>query len=333
MGGNMRYCKIPGTDLEVSVVCMGTGEIGSSVSKEESFKLLDAMYERGGTFIDTAKDYGNWVPGIERSVSEKTVGEWMETRKMQGKVVVATKGCMPDEETKETDCCSPQTIRRHVEWSLQTLRTDCIDLWYVHRDDPNEPVEGILETLNDLQEKGKIRYFAASNMSLSRIRQAQEAAERKGLNTFCAVQGLWNAALLKKFPYGDPQSAYMNSERFDYHRHKKLPWLCYQSTAFGLFHRFEKGTVEQMNEGFRSFYHEKESYERYGRMKQIAAKYGAPLSEMILSYLYSNPDFTTIPIVGSHKILQVIDNFSCGNLILKPEELTYIEGGKKFGLE
>ena len=55
----MRYCKIPGTDLEVSVVCMGTGEIGSSVSKEESFKLFDAMYEHGGTFIDTVKDYGN----------------------------------------------------------------------------------------------------------------------------------------------------------------------------------------------------------------------------------------------------------------------------------
>lgn len=329
----MRYCKIPGTDLEVSVVCMGTGEIGSSVSKEESFKLFDAMYEHGGTFIDTAKDYGNWVPGIERSVSEKTVGEWMEKRNMQGKVVIATKGCMPDEETAENNCCSPETIRRHVEWSLQTLRTDCIDLWYIHRDDPKEPMEGILEELNNLQKKGKIRYFAASNMSLSRIIEADKIAEQKGINTFCAVQGLWNAALLKKFPYGDPQNAYMNTARFNYHKNKKLPWLSYQSTAFGLFHRFEKGTVEQMNEGFRSFYYEKKSYERFERMKQVSAEYGVSISELVLSYLYSNPDFVTFPIVGSHKIAQVIDNFSCGNIILKPEELNYIEGGQKFGLE
>lgn len=329
----MRYCKIPGTDLEVSVICMGTGEIGSSVSKEESFRLFDAMYEHGGTFIDTAKDYGNWVPGIERSVSEKTVGEWMEKSKLQGKVTVATKGCMPDEETKETDCCSPKTIRRHVEWSLQTLRTDCIDLWYVHRDDPREPMDGILETLNDLQKEGKIKYFAASNMSLPRIEEAQKTAKQKGMNTFCAVQGLWNAALLKKFPYGDPQSAYMNSERFDYHKDKKLPWLSYQSTAFGLFHRFDRGTVEQMNEGFRSFYYERESFERYERMKQVAAEYEVTLSEVILSYLYSNPDFVTIPIVGSHKMRQVIDNFSRGNLVLKSEELAYIEGRQKFGLE
>lgn len=329
----MRYCKIPGTDLEVSLVCMGTGEIGSSVSREESFELFDAMYEHGGTFIDTAKDYGNWVPGIERSISEKTVGEWMENRKMHGKVVVATKGCMPDEETTETDCCSPETIRRHVEWSMQTLRTNCIDLWYVHRDDPREPMEGMLETLNDLQKKGKIRYFAASNMSLSRLKEAEETAKRKGLNTFCAVQGLWNAAFLKKPPYGDPQNAYMNSERFNYHKDRKLPWLSYQSTAFGLFHRFEKGTVEQMNEGFRSFYYEKESYEKYKRMKKIAVTYEVPISEIVLSYLYSNPDFATFPIVGSHKMLQVIDNFSCGNLILKPEELKFMEGGQKFGLE
>lgn len=329
----MRYCKIPGTDLMVSVVCMGTGEIGSSVGREESFKLFDAMYEHGGTFIDTAKDYGNWVPGIERSISEKTVGEWMEKRKMHGRVVVATKGCMPDEETTESNCCSPETIRRHVEWSMQTLRTNSIDLWYVHRDDPKEPMEGILETLNELQKKGKIKYFAASNMSLTRIKEAEEIARHKGLNTFCAVQGLWNAALLKKFPYGDPQSAYMNSERFNYHKDKKLPWFSYQSTAFGLFHRFQNGTLDEMNEGFRSFYFEKESNERFLRMRQIAGEYGVPISELVLSYLYSNPDFATFPIVGSHKLPQVIDNFSCGDLILKPDELEYIEGGKKFGLE
>ena len=88
-----------------------------------------------------------------------------------------------------------------------------------------------------------------------------------------------------------------------------------------------------MNEGFRSFYYEKKSYERFERMKQVSDEYGVSISELVLSYLYSNPDFVTFPIVGSHKIAQVIDNFSCGNLILKPEELNYIEGGQKFGLE
>jgi aryl-alcohol dehydrogenase-like predicted oxidoreductase len=72
----MKSVTIPQTDLMVSTVCLGSGEVGSSLNQEKSFALLDAMLEYGGNFLDTAHDYGNWVKDLERSASEKTIGRW-----------------------------------------------------------------------------------------------------------------------------------------------------------------------------------------------------------------------------------------------------------------
>ena len=313
--------RIPGTELDASVVCMGTGEIGSSVSQDDSFRLFDSMMENGGNFIDTAKDYGDWLPDIERSASEKVVGRWLESRGVRKQIVVATKGCMPDAETTFSDRCAPRTIRRHIEWSQNTLRVDAIDIWYVHKDDPAYPMEDILDTLHGAKREGRICHYALSNTSLKRVQEAQTIAARKGYDGLIGVQGLWNSAVLCKVPYGDPQVAYMNSSRYAYHTSVKLPWFAFQATAFGLFHRMESDTLDNMNPGFRSIYHIQKSKRRYQALQRVAHSHGASLAEVVLSYIYSNPDFTSFPIVGSHKLQQVIENFSCGDLNLSPEEI------------
>jgi len=325
--------RIPGTELDVSVICMGTGEIGSSVSQDDSFRLFDSMAENGGNFIDTAKDYGDWVPDIERSASEKVVGRWLESRGARKQIVVATKGCMPDAETTPNNRCAPHTIRRHIEWSQNTLRVDTIDIWYVHKDDPACSMEDMLDTLHGAQREGRIRHYALSNASLQRVQEAQAIAARKRYDGFIGVQGLWNPAVLCKFPYGDPQVAYMNSPRYAYHASAKLPWFAFQATAFGLFHRMAANTLDSMNPGFRSIYHIQKSKRRYEALQRVARSHGAGLTETVLSYIYSNPDFASFPIVGSHKPQQVIDNFSSSDLILSPDEITAINSDISFELE
>ena len=240
----MKYVRLPGTDLTVSVVCMGTGEIGSKVGRDDSFRLFDIMYEKGGNFIDTAKVYGDWVPSIPRSSSEKVTGEWLRSRGLRDKIVIATKGCITADDHQEDENCRPETIIRHIDWSLNSLQVDCIDLWYIHKDDNITPVDEIMDCLDSQVRAGKIRYYGASNMFTGRLKQAWEYAKKKGISSFAVDQSLWNAAVLAKFPYDSYNTTFMNTARYAFHDKTKMAFCAFQSTAFGLFHRYLTDTLD-----------------------------------------------------------------------------------------
>ena len=91
----MRSTAIPGTNLQPSSICLGSVSLGSTLDQEQSFALLDAYLEQGGSFIDTASVYSNWLP-IERNSSEKTIGRWLHARGVRDRVVLGTKGAHPE---------------------------------------------------------------------------------------------------------------------------------------------------------------------------------------------------------------------------------------------
>ena len=152
----MRIVPIPDTSLKPSALCLGTALFGSEIGRADSFALMDAFLEGGGNFLDTARNYADWLPG-EKHVSEKTIGLWMRERRNRERVIVATKGAQLDAVTK-----AARLARADLEFdlaeSLNHLRIDAIDLYWLHRDDVNRPVEEIMDTLHDQVAAGKIRY-------------------------------------------------------------------------------------------------------------------------------------------------------------------------------
>src|SRR5579862_172666 len=159
----MTQVQIPATDLSVSSLCLGTGSYGTAISREDAFAMLDRFVELGGSFLDTANIYGNWVKDVERSISEKVIGAWMEERGCRSKVVVGTKGAHFDLATPAISRVSPAEIMKDLDESLASLRTDCIDLYWLHRDDPTRPVVEIIDVLDSAQSAGKIHWYGASN--------------------------------------------------------------------------------------------------------------------------------------------------------------------------
>jgi len=145
----MEYKKILYTDLIVSSVCLGGAPFGSSIDPDKSMRLMDLFVELGGNFIDTANVYGKWLPD-GRSASEETLGKWMKTRKNRGRLVVTTKGAHPDLKTMSVQRLSKEEISADVDDSLKNLQTDYIDLYWLHRDDPNRCVGEILERLRSV---------------------------------------------------------------------------------------------------------------------------------------------------------------------------------------
>ncbi|WP_028936890.1 aldo/keto reductase [Pseudonocardia spinosispora] len=180
--------ELPGTDLEVHPLCLGGNVFGWSANEDESFEVLDDYTAAGGNFIDTADSYMWRVPGNKGGDSERILGDWMTARGNRDDIVLATKvGSWP-----EQPGLSKKNIATAVEGSLRRLRTDHIDLYYAHRDDPDTPVEETVTAFDELVKAGKVRHVAASNYSAARLTEALDFAEANGLAGFKAVQPHYN---------------------------------------------------------------------------------------------------------------------------------------------
>ena len=161
--------------LEVSVVGLGCNNFGWRIDAEASAKVIDAAFESGITFFDTADRYG-------KGQSEDFLGRALGPRRDQ--IILATKFGMEMEKGQQG--ASPQYIGEAIEASLRRLRTDRIDLYQLHQPDPKTPVADTLAALDQLVRAGKVREVGCSNFSVAQIREAADAA--KGGAHFVSVQ-------------------------------------------------------------------------------------------------------------------------------------------------
>jgi aryl-alcohol dehydrogenase-like predicted oxidoreductase len=174
--------KLGHTDLDVHPLCLGGNVFGWTADREASFAVLNAYVGAGGNFVDTADLYGGG------GTSEEILGEWMEARGNRDELVIATKVGMWEQRPGLT----PGNLARACEDSLRRLRTDRVDLYYAHQDDPGVPLEETLGAFDDLVRQGKAGHVGASNYTAPRLAEAIAVAERGGLNGFEVLQPKYN---------------------------------------------------------------------------------------------------------------------------------------------
>jgi aryl-alcohol dehydrogenase-like predicted oxidoreductase len=172
--------------MKVSRICLGTMTFSREADEATSFAIMDAFVEAGGNFLDTANAYSH-------GASEATVGAWMADRGNRQDVIVATKvyGRMGDGPNDAG--LSRLHILRAVEGSLRRLRTDAIDLYQIHRWDPETPPAETLRALDDLVRRGKVRYIGCSNLRAFQIDYFLRYADENLLSRFVSLQPHYNA--------------------------------------------------------------------------------------------------------------------------------------------
>ncbi len=319
----MRTAQIPNTQLNPSVLCFGTADLGAKIPREDAFALLDAFVEAGGTFIDTAEIYSDWVPG-EKSRSEKLIGEWLKLRGHRDRLVLATKGAHPRLESMHVGRMSRPHIEHDLNESLKNLRTDVIDVYWLHRDDPTTPVANIIETLNAQVSAGKIRAFGCSNWRTERIRAANDYAAQHSLHGFVANQPFWNMAVVPQQRMADPTCVVMDDVMRAYHIETKLACVPFSSQANGFFQRVAAGTVGHMNASHRQLYGDSRNVQRAERAQHIATETRMTISEVVLAYLLSQP-FGVFPILGCRTLNQLHDSTSAHDKQLTPDQVRDLE--------
>lgn len=297
----MRYQMIPNTHLHVSVLCLGLANIGVKNTEEDGMALLDAFLDAGGNFIDTARVYSNWIPG-EVNRSERIIGDWLVDRGVRDRVVVATKGGHPDLVDK-IPRLSREAMEIDLHGSLEKLQTDVIDLYYLHRDDMNRSVAELLDVLHDFHQLGKIRYYACSNWTPSRMQEAAEYAKAKGYTGFVANQMRWSVAGFQGKPPSDQTMCAMDRETMDFHMQTGMAAIPYNSQGSGFFSKLDRDPKSVEKSGG----YTEGNLKLYAYLKQVADEWDITISQIVLAYFWSQP-FVSIPIVGCRNLEQLHDS-------------------------
>ena len=176
----MQQRKLGNSDLVVSLLGVGGNNFATRLDLDATRKVVDKAIDLGVTLFDTADIYGNF------GGSEDYIGQVLGPRRKQ--VILATKFGMAMNKEGTLKGASPAYIRSSIEGSLRRLRTDWIDLYQLHQDDPDTPLEQTMATLGELVREGKVRYIGCSNLAPARIRQAQAIAAKAGTARFISAQ-------------------------------------------------------------------------------------------------------------------------------------------------
>lgn len=305
----MHTYLIPNTDCVVSRFCLGTGGFGTSIKNDDVDKLLLAFMEAGGNFFDTAHCYAFWKPnGLgaserELAASLRRIGAW-------GKAIIATKGGHPDggeNYPRPADFLSDSIINSDIDDSLNRLQTNCIDLFYLHRDDGVTPVSNIIETLNRQITRGRVRYIGASNWSIARMAEANKYAHDNNLLGFVVSQIQWSLSKPDWQATVDPTMRCGGEEEILWHTQTKIPIAAYSATGNGFFSK-ACTTTNTINQA------------RWERVQKWSKKLNCSSTQLAVAWLL-NQKPTVLPVFSTTSLGHLEEVISADRLKLDNETM------------
>lgn len=312
----MNYKLLGRSGLRVSELCLGTmgfgTEAGWGADKETSFAIMDAFANAGGNFLDGANIY-------KGGTSEKIIGEYLSNHD-RDYFVVATKYSLKDNTTNpNASGNNRKNMMRSVEESLKRLKTDFIDVLYLHIWDDLTPIDEVLRGLDDLIRQGKVNYAAISDTPAWMVAKGNTMAELMGWSQLIALQVEYS--LLQRTPERDliPMAKHFGMT--------VTPWAPLGGGVLsGKYLRGEQGRVKA------------ESNRRNDRatgiteaVVEIANELGVPASHVALQWTMSQ-GFSSIPIAGATRVSQLEENMKAVEVKLSAEQLRKLDEVSKIDL-
>ena len=314
--------KIGRSDLAVPPLVLGGNVFGWVADRETSFALLDTYVDAGFTAVDTADAYSRWVPGHVGGESETVIGEWLRVRRCRHRIVLATKVGVAAPRTNVEKSSrydldlSEARIVTGVEASLRRLKTDYIDLYQSHGDDPNTPLYETLEAYAKLIESGKVRTIGASNHSADRFTEALRVSHEHNWPRYECLQPLYN--LYDRAGFEDAILPICIEH--------EVGVICLSSLAKG----FLTGKYRGVHEIAKSQWAERLKGYQTGRgkriltaLKQVAEEHNATSGQVALAWLISQPGVSA-PIVAADNLQQLREIMGAVRLALTEQQRGFL---------
>lgn len=297
--------------LTTGPLALGGNAFGWTVDEAGSHAVLDRFADAGLTLIDTADVYSKWVPGNAGGESETIIGSWLKSRGGRDRMVIATK--VGGEMGPGEQGLSARYIKTAVEASLRRLRTDYIDLYQAHYDDPATPFEESLGAFEDLIKAGKVRAIGVSNHTPERLIASLDAGKASGLPRYETLQPLYNLYDRQEFEQTFAPIC----------RAEGIGVISFYALASG-FLTGKYRTQDDIDASRRKRSNSKYMTERGSRilaaMDEVAAATGAKLAQIALAWLMTQPDVTA-PIVSATSPAQMDELIAATRLTLDDEAL------------
>jgi len=327
---DINRIELGNTGKLVSQFALGTMLMGSRINKSESFSILDEYTFRNGNFLDTANCYAWWIGNGQfcGDESENIIGEWLKIRRNRDKLFIATKvgarlkdhwairnsDGIPrwNEIPDHYEGASSNVLNQAVTDSLKRLRTDYIDLLYVHVDDRNTNLEETLFTLNEMVKKGIVRHIGYSNVHTWRLERIFNLCKQNGWATPVAVQ--LEYSYLNPAKYGsEPKANHVKEDFFDWMKSQvnRPSLVAYSPILKGIYNSPEKADalLQQMD------YDSRYSRTRMDRIQKIAAELNISPNVLVLAWMAAKPE-KIFPIMGFSSKQQFNQNLEVLNFSL-----------------
>jgi len=268
--------------------------------------LYDSFFEYGGNAFDTAWVYGG-------GEADRLLGLWMKLRGIREQVVVMAKGA-------HTPFCDPVSLTRQFFDTLERMQTDYVDIYAMHRDNPDIPAGEFIDVVNEHMRAGRIRAFAVSNWTLARVEEANAYAQAKGLRGISAVSNNFSLARMIEAPWTDCIAS-SDAQSREWFSRTRLPLLSWSSQAQGFFAMGD--TAEWPNTWMSRCWSSDDNYRRLARAKELAEKYGVTPLNIALAYVLNQP-FSIFALVGPQTPTEVRTLMPALEIKLTAEEMRWL---------
>jgi aryl-alcohol dehydrogenase-like predicted oxidoreductase len=307
----MNYRILGRTGVKVSPLCLGTMNFGGRTEAAEAFRILDHYIETGGNFIDSANVYND-------GRSEQIIGDWMSQRGLRDRIVLSTK--VHGRRSPQINDAGNHRwlIVREVENSLRRLKTERIDIYHIHRPDPDTPIDQTLRALDDLVHQGKVLYLGSSVFAAWQLAEAHFIAQQLGTARFDVEQPQLNIIDRR-----------IESEVLPFCRKYEIATITWAPLARGrLAGTYTRGG-RKIPEG--SWYKAQNKsdfpasqWPLMEAVDRLADAHGITSSQFSIAWCLQVPGVTS-PIIGPRSIAQLKDNLAAMAVTLSAEELKAVD--------
>ena len=300
--------RIPGLEPAASAVALGFEDFRTFSS---AAILLDAFFEKGGNLFDTAFVYG-------AGITEKLFGDWQASRGVRNESVVIGKGA-------HTPFCRPEFIGQQLTLSLDRLKTDHIDVYFMHRDNPDVPVGEFVDAMDAEVKAGRIRGpFGGSNWTRERFDEAVAYAERTGKQKPGALSNNFALAEMQDVIWAGCVSA-SDDDWKAWLAARQVPNFAWSSQGRGFFTDRAGRDRQDDKELVRVWYSER-NFARRDRAVELARRLGKRPIHVALAYVLSQP-FPSVPLIGPRTLAELDDSLEAFDIKLTPEEVAWLDRG------
>ncbi len=299
--GPMATGTLPGIAKPVSRLVLG---VDNQRDLTHATVMFDDFAEQGGNAFDTAWFYGD-------GALEPLLGKWMRSRGVRDDVVVIGKGA-------HTPHCDPESVRRQLTESLDRMDTDHVDLYLMHRDNLEVPVDEFVDVLEAERVAGRVTAYGVSNWTLDRVDAALAYADRRGAAGFSALSNHFSLAEAYAVPWAGCVHV-TDAASQDWLRRHDLTLLPWSSQARGFF-------AGRTDDEIARCYHSETNFGRRARARTLAAELGVPPTAVALAYVLHQP-FATFPLIGPRTLTETHGSLRALEVALTPEQVAWLADG------